>query len=112
MVGETEYETTITANVEPAIGDSLREQMRSSVRSQVYDIIGGRIDFSQVQDPSQQTADSGQDGEDVAPVRAPRGKKKKAVEVVDEQPAVQEEAPPQPAPAPVRRKLEKPTFTF
>lgn len=110
MVGETEYETTITANVEPAIGDSLREQMAGSIRSQVYDIIGGRIDFSQVQNPSQFTDDS-QDSEDAAPVRTTKGKKKKTVEVVEEQAAPQEVAPP-PQPAPVRRKLEKPTFTF
>jgi hypothetical protein len=112
MVGETEYETTITANVEPAIGDSLREQMAGAVRSQVYDIIGGRIDFSQVQNPAQQTADSGQDSEDVAPVRPSKGKKKAVV--VEEQPAPQEAAPPQPAPTPVpvRRRIEKPTFTF
>jgi hypothetical protein len=114
MVGETEYETTITANVEPAIGDSLREQMANSIRSQVYDIVGGRIDFSQVQNPAQ-TADSGQDSEEVVLDRSPRSKKKKVVEVVEEQPAPQEVAPPpQPAPtqAPTRRRIEKPTFTF
>ncbi len=109
MVGETEYETTITANVEPAIGDSLREQMAGAIRSQVYDIIGGRIDFSQVQNPSQQTADSGQDSEDAAPVRPSKNKKKQVV--VEDQPAPQETAPV-PAPAPTRRRLEKPTFTF
>lgn len=115
MVGETEYETTITANVEPAIGDSLREQMAGSIRSQVYDIIGGRIDFSQVQNPSLLAAESGQDVEEAAPARSTKGKKKKATEVVEEQPAPQEVAPPPqpaPAPAPVRRRIERPTFTF
>lgn len=109
MVGETEYETTITANVEPVIGDSLREQMAGAVRSQVYDIIGGRIDFSQVQNPAQQSADRGQDSDDIAPARS-KFRKKAAVE---EQAAPQEVAPPpQPTPAPVRRRIEKPTFTF
>ena len=112
LVGETEYETTITANVEPAIGDQLREQMRSSIRSQVYDIIGGGIDFSQVQDPSQlATISGGQDYEDAAPARSSRARKNAA----DEQAAPQEATPPPqpaPAPAPVRRKIEKPIFTF
>lgn len=114
MVGETEYETTITANVEPAIGDSLREQMGDAIRSQVYDIVGGRIDFSQVQNPAQANADSGQDSEDAAPARSSKGKKKKAVEVVEDQPAPYVAPPPAPAPepAPTRRRLEKPTFTF
>lgn len=114
MVGETEYETTITANVEPAIGDSLREQMAGAIRSQVYDIVGGRIDFSQVQDPSQMALDSGQDTSDDTPVRTSKTKKKKAVEVVDDQPApyVAPAPAPTPEPAPVRRRLEKPTFTF
>jgi hypothetical protein len=109
MVGETEYETTITATVEPVIGDTIREQMAGAIRSQVYDMVGGKIDFAQVQNPSQFAADSGQEGEDAAPVKSTRGKKKKAAEVVEEQ--VPQEAPPPPPPPP-RRRLEKPTFTF
>jgi hypothetical protein len=111
MVGETEYETTITANVEPAIGDTLREQMALGIRSQVYDMVGGRIDFSQVQDPSQFSDEQG----DEVPVRSAKIKKKKVVqeEAVEEQEAPQETAPRQPAPAPAPvRRLEKPTFTF
>lgn len=106
MVGETEYETTITANVEPVIGDTLRDQMALGIRSQVYDMVGGRIDFSQVQDPSQFSDDQG----DEAPVRSVKTKKKQVVqeEEVETPPAPREEAP---RPAPVRR-LEKPTFTF
>jgi len=110
MVGETEYETTITANVEPAIGDSLRDQMADAIRNQVYDIVGGKIDFSQVQNPAQLAADSGQGDDEVVPVKPSKNRKKKVADPVDEQPAVQEEAPPQPAP--VRRRIEKPTFTF
>lgn len=105
MVGETEYETTITASVEPVIGDGLREQMAAAIRAQVYDKVGGRIDFSQVQDPSQ--SDSGY-AEDEP--KLTRSAKKKVVqeEEVEEQPVPRQ---PAPAPAPVRR-LEKPIFTF
>jgi hypothetical protein len=107
MVGETEYETTITASVEPVIGDTLREQMAGAIRAQVYDKVGGRIDFSQVQDPSQ-SADS---QSEEAPVKSYKTKKKQVVqeEEVEEQPAPR--PAPAPTPAPVRR-LEKPTFTF
>ncbi len=114
MVGETEYETTITANVEPAIGDALREQMAGVIRSQVYDTVGGRIDFSQVQNPSQYS-DVAQESDEPVPAKPAKGKKKKVVqeEVVEEQPAPQEAAPRQPAPAPAPvRRLERPTFTF
>lgn len=105
MVGETEYETTITASVEPVIGDGLREQMAAAIRAQVYDKVGGRIDFSQVQDPSQ--SEEGYAEDEPRPVR---NTKKKVVqeEEVEEQPVARQ---PAPAPAPVRR-LEKPTFTF
>jgi hypothetical protein len=105
MVGETEYETTITASVEPVIGDGLREQMAAAIRAQVYDKVGGKIDFSQVQDPSQ--SDSGYAEDEPKPTR---NAKKKVVqeEEVEEQPAPRQ---PAPAPAPVRR-LEKPIFTF
>ncbi len=114
MVGETEYETTITATVEPVIGDTLREQMAGAIRSQVYEMVGGRMDFSQVQNPSQATAYGEPGGEETAPSKSSRGKKKKAAEA--EEPAPQEAEPqpapvPAPAPRPVRR-LEKPTFTF
>jgi hypothetical protein len=111
MVGETEYETTIMANVEPVIGDTLRAQIAGGIRSQVYDMVGGRIDFSQVQDPSQFSDDRGE--EEAAPVRTAKTKKKKVVqeEPVEEQEPSQEETPARPAPAPVRR-LEKPMFTF
>ncbi len=99
MVGETEYETTITANVEPVIGDTLRAQIAGGIRSQVYDMVGGRIDFSQVQDPSQFSDDRGE--EEAAPVRTAKTKKKKVVqeEPVEEQEPSQEEAPARPAPA-------------
>jgi hypothetical protein len=105
LVGETAYETTITANVEPAIGDQLREQMRSSIRSQVYDIIGGGIDFSQVQDPSLSATIGG--GRDNVPDMPARSSRQEA-----EQPPPREVVTPAPAPAPVRRRIERPTFTF
>lgn len=113
MVGETEYETTITANVEPAIGDSLREQMADAIRAQVYDIVGGKIDFAQVQNPAQMAADDGQDNDETVPVKPNRSRKKKTAEIEDQ--SVPPEVVPQqdePTPAPVRRKIEKPTFTF
>jgi hypothetical protein len=109
LVGETAYETTITANVEPAIGDQLRDQMRDSIRAQVYDIIGGGINFSQVQDPSLLATVGNDSGAEVAPYSPPA--RSSAVE----RPAPREAAPqpaPAPAPAPVRRRIEKPTFTF
>lgn len=118
MVGETEYETTITANVEPVIGDSLSEQMMAAIRSQVYDTIGGKIDFSQVQNPSQFSDDT-QDEEVVVAkpaAKSAKGKKKKVVQedAVEEESVPQEEAPRQaaPVPAPAVRRLEKPTFSF
>ena len=113
MVGETEYETTIKANVEPAIGNMLREQMASSIRSQIYEMVGGRIDFSQVRNPSL-SADGVQepDDGDVAPARSAMIKKKKAIpEEEAEQQEPQQQAPQQQE-APAPRRLEKPTFTF
>ncbi len=113
MVGEAEYETTITATVEPVIGDTLREQMAAVIRSQVYEMAGGKIDLSQVQNPSQPAAAAGEpEGEEASTAKPVRAKKKKAAEVEEQPP--QEAAPqqaPAPAPRPVRR-LEKPTFTF
>lgn len=106
MVGETEYETTVTASVEPVIGDSLREQMADAIRAQVYDKVGGRIDFSSVQDPSQAYDDS----VEYAPAPVKTKGKKKAEPVAE--PVPQPEPAPQPAPAPPVRRLEKPTFTF
>jgi len=114
MVGETEYETTIKASVVPAISDSLREQMAGAIRSEVYGIVGGRIDYSQVQNPSQLASSSQADVEDEqeAPAKPAKGKKKKT-EPQQEEPVVHEETPPKETP-PQRtpRKLEKPTFTF
>ena len=108
MVGETEYETTITANVEPVIGDQLSEQMASAIRYQVYDMVGGRIDFSQVQDPSHPSEGEADDTISAKPVKST---KKAAPEQAA---AVEQEAPQEEAPviAPTPRRLEKPTFTF
>jgi CO dehydrogenase/acetyl-CoA synthase beta subunit len=80
--------------------------MAAAIRAQVYDKVGGRIDFSQVQDPSQFSDEQS----DEEPVKSTKTKKKVVVqeEEVEEQPAPRQ---PAPAPAPVRR-LEKPTFTF
>lgn len=112
MVGETEYETTIKASVVPAISNSLREQMAGAIRSEVYGIVGGRIDYSQVQNPSQLVSRVQADTEDeeIAPPVKPARDKKAKIEPQREEPAVQEEPPPPPQRAP--RKLEKPTFTF
>ncbi len=52
MVGEAEYETTVTATVVPAISASLRKQMADSVRDEVYGQVGGKLDMSRVKNPN------------------------------------------------------------
>lgn len=112
FVNDSDFETTIKATVVPAISDVLREQIAGAVRSEVYSIVGGKIDYSQVQNPSQLIISGAHTDaqEDEAPPPPPeksaKGKKKR-IEPVQEEPVV-EEAPPKPAP----RRLEKPTFTF
>jgi hypothetical protein len=122
MVGETEYETTIKASVVPAISDSLREQMSGSIRSEVYAIVGGKIDFAQVKNPAAKSAMSAssdeEEEEEPAPVQPVPVKRKKIaqkpvpqqeVEQQEvEQPVRQWQPPPQPAP----RQVERPTFSF
>lgn len=116
FVGDSEYETTIKASVVPAISDALRGQIAGAIRSEVYGIVGGRIDYSQVQNPSQLVSSAHADAEDfeeAPPPVKPAKVKKKVVEPQQEAPAVQEEPPPPPPPPPrAPRKLEKPTFTF
>ena len=96
MVGETEYETTIKATVVPAISGSLREQMAGAIRSEVYAVVGGKIDYSQVQDPSKfsSTMVEAQPDEEAPPppVKPAKSKKRKVVEVVEDQDAAQEAA--------------------
>ena len=109
LIGETEYETTVKANVEPVIGDSLREQMASNIRSDIYNQVGGRIDYSQVQDPEDA-------GDDAPPVKRVASKKKavKKPVVVEEAPVEEapvEEASVVAAPRP-SRKVEKPMISF
>lgn len=114
FVGDAEYETTITATVVPAISNALREQIAGAIRSEVYSMTGGKIDYSMVQDPAQLAsspqAEEPQESEE-APRRIKSPAKSKITENVpqQEEPAVQEEPPP-PQRAP--RKLEKPVFTF
>jgi hypothetical protein len=45
MVGETEYETTIKATVMPAISDALRKQMAEGIRTEVYIMVGGKVEM-------------------------------------------------------------------
>lgn len=104
MVGETEYETTIKATVVPAISNSLREQIAGSIRSEVYTLAGGRIDYAQVHNPSLLAGEA--EEEIIPPVKTIKSRKK--IEPQQEEPAVQEAPPPQRTP----RRLEKPTFTF
>ena len=110
FVNDSEYETTIKATVVPAISDSMRKQMASAIRSEVYAIVGGIIDYSQIHNPSQlagSAKEEAQAEEDAPPpVRPAKGKKK--TEPQQEAPAVQEEPQPQRTP----RRLEKPTFSF
>ncbi len=111
FVNDSEYETTIKATVVPAISNAMREQMASAIRSEVYAIVGGKIDYSQVQNPSQLAGGIQPDNqaEDEAPPYVKPAKGKKKIEPQQEAPVVQEEPPP-PQRAP--RKLEKPTFSF
>lgn len=109
FVGDAEYETTIRASVVPAISPALREQMAAAIRSEVYGIVGGRIDYSQVQNPSHLVSSAQAGAEDFEEAPAKPAKVKKKIEPLQEEPVVQE-APPPPQRAP--RKLEKPTFTF
>jgi len=108
LVGETEYETTITANVEPAIGRKLREQMEGSIQAQVYNVVGGSRDLSGVQ--TSPISDS--DYEEPAPVRANKPAREiedAPKEFVEKEPvAPKRESPARSAP----RKNIRPTFTF
>lgn len=112
FVGDSEYETTIKASVVPAISPALREQMAGAIRSDVYAVAGGRIDYSQVQNPSQLVSSAQAEAEDVGEVPPPvmPARAKKNIEPAYQEPPVQAEPPPPPPRAP--RKLEKPTFTF
>lgn len=117
LLDTEQYETTINASVVPAISDTLREQLAGAVRSEVYSMVGGRIDFSQVQNPSKHVSSAQEvvDEEEEAipaPVKPAKVKKKK---IVVEEPVEEEEAPPAPreaAPAPRKREIVKPTFSF
>lgn len=114
FVNDSEYETTIKATVVPAISNAMREQMAGAIRSEVYAIVGGKIDYSQVQNPSKlaSSAQGEYQNEEEAPpppVKPASGKKK--IVPQQEAPVVQEEEPP-PPPQRAPRKLEKPTFTF
>lgn len=115
LIGETAYETSIRATVEPAIGDTLRDQMADNIRADIYSMVGGRIDYTQVQNP-------GDVAQDAAPAkRAAQRKTSKAPQQVPEEApaaappreeATREEAPKEDAPKPKVRKLEKPIFSF
>lgn len=52
FIGDSGFETKISVKVEPAISESLREQMAGAIRAEVYTMVGGRIDYAQVQNPS------------------------------------------------------------
>lgn len=115
MVGETEYETTIKATVVPAISDGLRQQMAAAIRSEVYSMVGGRIDYSQVQNPSKFAAGSQEEVVEEEPPVKPAKKKKKEVVVQEPEEVVEVPPPPPPPPrreAPAPRKVEKPIISF
>lgn len=95
FVNDSEYETTIKATVVPAISDSLREQLAGSIRSEVYAQVGGKVDYSQVQNPALLVAGVQETPPEDAPppVKQPRSKKKVVrEEVTEDQDAQQEEA--------------------
>lgn len=53
MFGEAEaYETTLKAKVEPVIGDSLHDRMAEGIRAEIYALVGGQVDYTQVQNPA------------------------------------------------------------
>lgn len=51
FVGDSGFETKISVRVEPAISESLREQMAGSIRAGIYAMAGGRIDYARVKKP-------------------------------------------------------------
>lgn len=110
VVGDAEYETTITADVEPVIGDRLREQVAEGIRFQVYDKVGGRIDFASVKNPSHFAALKEEPTPEVPAYVEPEYKPE-PMQVYVPPPAPVIAPAPAPAPAPVRR-LEKPIFVF
>lgn len=112
VVGDAEYETTVTADVEPVIGDRLREQIAEGIRFQVYDQVGGRIDFASVKNPAQFATLKEEPAAAVAVEPVPAYVPPPApVYVPPPAPVVAPTPAPAPAPAPVRR-LEKPIFVF
>ena len=52
FIGDSGFETKISVKVERAISESLREQMAGAIRAEIYTMVGGRIDYAQVQNPS------------------------------------------------------------
>jgi hypothetical protein len=93
FVNDSEYETTIKATVVPAISNSLREQIAGAIRSEVYAIVGGKIDYSQVRDPSRfATSAQAEESEEIPPpVKATKSKKKAVKEELAEDQEVQQE---------------------
>lgn len=116
FVNDSEYETTIKATVVPAISATLREQMAAAIRSEVYSIVGGKIDYAQVHDPSQLAASARVEVvEEEEPKPVKTIKRSKPAKVVIEEPEEEAEAvtpPPRRREAPAPRKVEKPTFSF
>jgi len=111
MVGETEYETTIRASVVPAISDSLRKQMAEGLRSEVYSMVGGKIDF--VRNPVDAiAADTTNDEyEEPVPVKKTRAKVKPKPVVIEEEEEPQQAVQQQPQSAPPKNKV-RPTISF
>ena len=107
-------EVTLTAQVEPVIGEKLIAQISDTVRFEVMDAVGGRIDFSKVQDPahaSSSEADSSE--EEVEVVVKPKKTKRVIVQEEEEPepPVVVRRAPPPPQPA-ERKAVRAPIVGF
>ena len=119
FVGDAEYETTITATVEPAIGTRLREQMANTIRSQVNAKVGGKIDFSLVKNPSVFASSQDESSEvPYVPVSRDQSRRELRENVVEEPqqappPRQEAPAPQQAAPTPsTPSKQIRPIFTF
>lgn len=111
LIGETEYETTITANVEPVVGDALSKQISDNIRSDIYSQVGGRIDYRHIQNPDT-VVDRTPETNSYSPKMA--DKKREVLQEEAQQGGAQEEEAPEEEAVERRptRKLEKPMFTF
>jgi hypothetical protein len=117
IVGEADYETTIKASVTPVISDNLRKQMADNLRTEVYSMVGGKVEL--VKNPSEKIvfdaskANNAQGEEEKEPLPVKKSKPKPIVIEEDEEPAVIVRRRAAPAPTPAQpSKPAMPSFSF